>query len=149
MISEDQIQDLIDSDEHYSKLYFVWQMNQDNTDIKQFFIDTIEYDIDDRVLALMQHTGDMFYDCDKAIDTYEWLVLTDEEADERVEQYANDSLDNLLYDIDENIKKYFNSEKYIEDYIGDSDRGSVLASQDGCEHYETVNEETYYLYNCS
>lgn len=149
MISEEQIQDLIDSDERYSKEYFIWQMDEDNTGIEQFYLDEIESDLDERVLALMQHTGYMFSDCDRAIDKREWLVLTDKEADEQVANYAEDSLDDVLYGVNEVIKQYFDTERYLEDYIYDSDRGSVLASRDGNEYTETVNGTAYYLYNCS
>lgn len=149
MISEEQIQDLIDSDERYSKEYFIWQMDEDNTDIEQFYLDEIESDLDERVLALMQHTGDMFSDCESAIDKREWLVLTNEEADEQIANYAQDSLSGVLYGVDEVIKQYFDTKRYIEDYIYDSDRGSVIAWCDGEEYTETVNGITYYLYNCS
>ena len=149
MISEEQIQALIDSDEHYSKKYFIWQMDPSNTSTEQFYIDEIEPDIDERVIALMQHTGDMFYDCESAIDKREWLVLTDKEADEWVANYAEDSLDDVLYGVDKVIKQYFDTKRYLEDYIYDSDRGSVIASYDGNEYAETVNGATYYLYNCS
>ena len=149
MISEEQIQDLIDSDEAISKAYFVWQMDPSNTSTEQFYLDEIESDLDERAIALMQHTGDMFSDCESAVDKREWLVLTDEEADEQVADYAEDSLDDVLYGVDEVIKQYFDTERYLEDYIYDSDRGSVIASYDGEEHTETVNGTAYYLYNCS
>ncbi len=149
MISEEQIQDLIDSDEAISKSYFVWRMNPNNTDIEQFYLDEMESDLDERVLALMQHTGDMFYDCETTINNREWLVLTDEEADKQVADYAQGSLDDVLYEVDEVIKQYFDTERYLEDCINDSDRGSVIASRDGSEYTETVNGTTYYLYNCS
>lgn len=149
MISEEQIQDLIASNEHYSKLFFIWQMNPDNINIEQFYLNEIESDIDERILALMQHTGDMFYDCDRSIDKREWLVLTDEEADEQVECSAQCSLDDVLHGVDNVIRQYFNTAQYIEDYIYDADRGSVIAPNDEEEHTETVNGTTYYLYNCS
>ena len=149
MISEEQIQDLIDSDERYSKKYFIWQMDPDNTNIEQFYIDEIEPDIDERVIALMQHTGDMFSDCESAIDNRKWLVLTDEEADEQVADYAQCSLDDVLFGVDKVIKQYFDTKRYLEDYIYDSDRGSVIALRNGEEYIETVNGTTYYLYNCS
>ena len=149
MISEEQIQDLIDSDERSSKEYFIWQMDPDNNGIEQFYLDKIESNLDERVLALMQHTGDMFSDCESAVYNREWFVLTDEEADEQVANYAENSLDDVLYGVNEVIKQYFDSERYIEDYIYDSDRGSVIASRDGNEYTETVNGTAYYLYNCS
>ena len=149
MISEVQIQNLIDSDERYSKEYFVWQMDPDNTDIEQFYLDVLESDHDERIIALMQHTGDMLSDCVSAIDKCKWLILTDDEADAKCNDYAQCSLDDVLFGVDEVIKQYFDSERYIEDYIYNSDRGSVIASRDGEEHTETVNGTTYYLYNCS
>ncbi len=149
MISEEQIQDLIDSDERYSKEYFIWQMDEDNTNIEQFYLDKIKPDMDERIIALMQHTGDMFSDCESAIDKHEWLVLTGEEADKHVADYAQGLLDDVLYEVDEVIKQYFNTEQYLEDSINDLDRGSVIASRDGNEYTETVNGTVYYLYNCS
>ncbi len=68
MISEEQINDLIESNEDYTKAYFIWQMDEENTDIKQFYIEEIKPSLDDKVIALMQHTEDMFSDCVGAID---------------------------------------------------------------------------------
>lgn len=146
MINEEQIQDIIDSDETYSKQYFVWQMDPDNTGgIEQFYIDKIELDLDERILALMQHTGDYYSDAERAIDNSDWYVLTDDEADKRCRQYAEDSLNDALYDIDKSLRYYFDEDRYIEDYI-ESGRGSILSGYNGDEHEETVNGTTYYLY---
>ena len=43
-------------------------MDEENTDIKQFYIEEIKPSLDDKVIALMQHTEDMFSDCVGAID---------------------------------------------------------------------------------
>ena len=146
MISEEQIQDIINSDETYSKQYFVWQMDPDNTGgIEQFYIDEIELDLDERILALMQHTGDYYSDAKRAIDNSYWLVLTEDEADEKARTYAKDALEDILCDIDKSLRYYFDEDRYIEDYI-ESDRGAILSGYNGAEHEETVNGTTYYLY---
>lgn len=146
MINEEQIKDLIDSDETYSKQYFVWQMDPDNTGgIEQFYIDEIESDLDEVVLALMQHTGDYYSDAERAISNSDWYVLTDDEADEQARVYAESSAEDALMNIPKHLRYYFDEDRYIEDYI-DNDRGNILSSYDSCEYTETVNGTTYYLY---
>lgn len=146
MISEEQIQDIIDSDDTYSRYYFVWQMDPDNTGgIEQFYIDEIEPDLDEAVLALMQHTGDYYSDAERAINNSNWYVLTDDEADERCIQYAEEVLDSLFYDMDKSLRYYFDEDRYIEDYL-ESGRGTILSGSNGEEHEETINGTTYFIY---
>lgn len=145
MLSIDQITDLIESNSDYSAKFFIWQMDTNNTDINQFYADEIESDLDECVIALMLHTGDYYDDCQKAVSSYDWYVLTDAEADRRCDSYAQDSIDDLLYGLSDTIKRYFDSDSYIQDYTSDG-RGSILSPTDGYEHEVTVNGTTYYLY---
>lgn len=146
MINEGQIQDLIDSNDIYSRYYFVWQMDPDNTGgIEQFYIDEIEPDLDEAVLALMQHTGDYYSDAERAIDNSEWLVLTDDEADKQARDYANRYVEDALMDIPKHLQYYFDDDRYIEDCLNDG-RGSILAGYDGNEYEETINGTIYYIY---
>lgn len=145
MLSIDQITDLIESNSDYSAKFFIWQMDENNTDTEQFYIDEIESDLDERVVALMLHTGDYYDDCQSAIVQDAWYVLTDDEADKKCEDYAEESLYELLYGQPDIIKQYFDSDSYISDYI-DTGRGEMLSSADGYEHEVTVNGTTYYLY---
>ena len=97
MISEEQIQDIIDSDQSYSREYFVWQMDPANTSIQQFFIDFIEPNCEPEVLALMQHTGDFYSSCEYDIEHRCYLVLTHDQAYELASDYARESCENAFY----------------------------------------------------
>ena len=147
MISEEQINDLIESDEQYSKAYFIWQMDERNTNLEQFYIEEIAPELDECVIALMQETGDFYSGCEHAIDTKEWLVLTDSESDVMCRDYAEEYADNALNEIPSHLQEYFDENKYIEDLL-DNDRGGLLASYDGAEREQEVNGTTYYIYKC-
>ena len=146
MISEEQIQDIIDSNEVYSKEYFIWLMNPENTDIEQFYLEKIEPELEDTVIALMLETDNYYSDCKIAIDKYDWLVLTDDEANEECRKYAENSADDALHEIPIRMQEYFNVDMYIEDVINSNSRGELLSTYDGAEYEQEVNGTTYYLY---
>lgn len=147
MISEEQINDLIESNEQYSKAYFIWQMDEENTNLEQFFIDEIKPELDECVIALMQETGDFYSDCEGSIEADEWLVLTDNEADTRCMEYAETYAEDALSEIPRRLQEYFDEDKYVEDLL-DNGRGELLASYDGAEREQEVNGTTYYIYKC-
>lgn len=82
------------------------------------------------------------------IDGKEYLVLTDEEAEEAYDEYLNNYIDDLiLSEIPEQYRSYFDSKKWKKDeayYI--DDRSSALGYYDGQEHEEAVNKTDYYIY---
>ncbi len=145
MISENQIQDIIDTNDDYSRQYFVWKMDPDNSSLEQFYLDALESELDEKVIALMQHTNDYYSNCKIFINKFDWLVLTEEEADDKIEEYAQDYLADLLYGQSEIIKRYFNRQAFLDDYMAE-DRAAILASYDGYEYTEYVNKICYYLY---
>ena len=145
MISEDQINNLIESNEQYSKAYFIWQMDEDNISVEQFYIDEIAPELDERVIVLMQETGDYYSDCEGAIGTDEWLVLTDSEADEMCTEYAETYAEDALSEIPRHLQAYFDENRCIEDLL-DNGRGELLSTYDGAEHEQELNGTTYYLY---
>lgn len=147
MISEEQINDLIESNENYAKAYFIWQMDEKNTNLEQFYIDEIELDLDDKVIALMQETGDFYSDCEDSIEADEWLVLTDSEADIRCMEYAETYAEDARSEIPHHLQIYFDENKYIEDLL-DNGRSELLALYDGAEREQKVNGTTYYIYKC-
>lgn len=147
MISEDQINDLIESNEQYSKAYFIWQMDEKNIDIEQFYIEEIAPELDECVIALMQETGDFYSDCEGSIGNDKWLVLTDSEADIRCMEYAEVYAVDALSEIPRHLQTYFDENGYIEDLLDDG-RGALLASYDGAEREQEVNGTTYYVYKC-
>lgn len=74
----------------------------------------------------------------------EYLVLTDEEADEEEDRQLDNYIDECL-EIPDDIRPYFDEEKWKRDARMDG-RGHIISSYDGCEHNEDVNDTTYYIY---
>lgn len=85
-----------------------------------------------------QDTDPTSYDAERYDDSRfscghrDFLVLTDDEAETRAKEYAEQWLDELLTNVPDSIKWYFDTDKYLEDNASiDS-----LASYDG--NYEEV-----------
>ena len=79
-------------------------------------------------------------------DTNDWLVCTDEEADERWDIELDNFIEEcVLPELPSHYRSYFDDEKYKEDCKYDG-RGHTLARYDGHEHEEIVNGTIYYLY---
>ena len=78
------------------------------------------------------------------IDEGEYLVLTDDEADKRVDEYLESLFDDFMRDVPDHIVNYIDYEAWKNDY--NNDRGAELSSYDGIKNYETVDGETYYIY---
>ena len=153
-MTSDQIQSIIESFK-LSAEYFIWQgenatpdMN-DDTRLQLYYEsiilpDIIYVDEDyEKVLALMQHTGDNWDDADSAIGE-DYKVFTDDEAQKEFEDRIESSIDNILDQIPKHLRNYFDTESYIEDNF--NDRGTELSYYDGCEYTESVNGTTYYIY---
>jgi hypothetical protein len=76
----------------------------------------------------------------------DYLVLTDEEADERWEESLDSYLEECIYpELTGNLKCYFDEDKWKQDARYDG-RGHSLSSYDGHEHEEKVGDETFYIY---
>ena len=73
------------------------------------------------------------------------LVLTDSEADKRVDEYLDNYLDDCC-EIPEWIRPYFNEEDWKRDVLRFDGRGSQLASYDGNEDMEEIEGTDYYIY---
>ena len=76
----------------------------------------------------------------------DYLVLTDSEADKKWEEALDSYLEECVYDtIPDWIKGYFDEEAWKRDARMDG-RGHSLATYDGHEHYETIENEEFYIY---
>ncbi len=76
----------------------------------------------------------------------EYLVVTDSEADERWEEELNSYIDEIvLSEIPEHYHNYFDYEKWKNDAKQDG-RGHCLDRYSGAENFETVDNETFYIY---
>lgn len=146
-LNEDQIHDIITQSDNYSREYFIWQMDEANSNLsmEDFFNDEIFSVLDECVVALMQHTGDYYSDCESAIDREDYLVLTDNEADISAQQLAGEYASEAKYEMPEHLRYYFDEDKYAQDLLDDS-RGLLLAYADGEEHEEKVNGTIYFIY---
>lgn len=153
-MSSDQIQSIIESFE-LSAEYFIWQGENatpdmdDDTRLQLYYEsiilpDNIYGDEDyEKVLALMQHTGDNLDDADYAIGR-DYKVFTDDEAQKQFDEYVELSVGCIMSEIPEHLLQYFDKDSYIADNY--NDRGTQLSYYDGCEYEETVNGTTYYIY---
>lgn len=107
-----------------------------------------------KVKALAQHLGVPKKDIEQS--TYdenlfefaneEYLVVTDEEADELWEQELDYYLEECVYpELTGNLAGYFDDEAWKRDAKFDG-RGHSLGRYDGHENYENVEDETFYIY---
>jgi len=95
------------------------------------------------------------YDCEEIVEVSdeaieyensEYLVLTDDEADEKWDDFLEDYIDEcILYQLPEMYRTYFDRDAWKSDAKYDG-RGNSLSSYDGSENEETVNGTTYYIY---
>lgn len=145
MLTNDQIQDLIEQD--YGPQFFIWRMDQTNDpeDLSAFFDECIMSDLDERVLALMLEDDLLYSDAEAAINNDYWLVLTDDEAYDEANGYANVCVEDALQEIPDHLQRYFDADLYRTDVLSDG-RGHLLAYWDGEEREQTINGNTYYLY---
>ena len=74
----------------------------------------------------------------------EYIVATDEEADEIEDEYLDNYIEECL-DIPDNIRPYFDEEKWKDDARMDG-RGHIISTYDGNENEEKVNGTWYYIY---
>ena len=76
----------------------------------------------------------------------EYLVCTDEEADELHDEHLEWYIDEcILPELHKAYRNYFDRESWKDDQ-GYDGRGGCLAGYDGCENEEKVNSTTYYIY---
>lgn len=111
---------------------------------------------DDKIIALGKHleispceakediSVSTYDDCVYEYAGQEYLVCTDEEADEKQDEELENYIDECL-EIPDNIERYFDREAWKSDARNDG-RGHCLNPYDGCEDSEEVNGETYYIY---
>lgn len=114
-------------------------------------VQELDYDEDiaKRQLALLINQGDVPSDEGHnrfSIGKREWLVVTDDEADQLWDEDLDSYLDEcVLGEMPEMAQNYFDREKWKNDARVDG-RAHSLNRYDGNEEYETINGEDYYIY---
>ena len=144
-MNEDQILNYIEDDDKLSHEWFIYQGTEDGT-IFDFYAEFIRDDLEDKYLALMIYQDIYYSEAVDLIDSEDYWVLTDEEADEKAELEAQYYLDDALSLIPFHLQQYFNDSEYISDYISDG-RGYLLDTYNGSENSITLdNDSVFYIY---
>jgi len=87
------------------------------------------------------HTPELF-----EADGGEYLVLTDDEAEEKWNEALDNYIDECIFpELPESFRFYFDYEKWKSDAKMDG-RGHSLSSYDGEEHEERINGIDFYIY---
>ena len=144
-MNEDQILNYIEDNDKLSHEWFIYQGTEDGT-IFDFYAEFIRNDLEDQYLALAINNDIYYSEAVDLIDSEEYWVLTDDEAYERVEQYAYESAEEAQQEIPHHLQRYFNMELFISDYISE-DRGILLDTYNGSEDSITLdNGSVFYIY---
>ena len=144
-MNEDQILNYIEEDDKLSHEWFIYQGTEDGT-IFDFYVEFIRNDIEDRYLALTIYNDIYYSEAVDLVDSEDYLVLTDEEANVQAEQYAHESAEEAQQEIPPHLQQYFDIDKCIDDYIS-NDRGQLLNHYDGSEDSITLdNDSVFYIY---
>ena len=144
-MNEEQILNYIEEDDKLSHEWFIYQGTEDGT-IFDFYKEFIRDNLDDRVLALTIYNDIYYSEAVNLMDSEDYWVLTDEEADEKAELEAQYLLENALSEVPDYLHRYFNEEQYIKDQVSD-DRGYLLNLHNGSEDSITLdNDSVFYIY---
>ena len=144
-MNEDQILNYIENDDKLSHEWFIYQGSEDGT-IFDFYAEFIRNDLEDHYLALAINNDIYYSEAIDLIDSEDYWVLTDDEADEKAELEAQYRAEEAQLEIPSHLQQYFDIDKYIDDYISDG-RGYLLDNYDGYEDSITLdNGSVFYIY---
>lgn len=91
-------------------------------------------------------TVSTYDDCIFEYGSQEYMVCTEDEANEKWEESLDNYLEECVYpDLPENMKNYFDDEAWKRDAKCDG-RGHSLSSYDGCENEININGEWFFIY---
>lgn len=155
------INEFIDSleskDEEYIDLSLITDYEEEIYDYNGELLDGLDNLSNEKIIALgiflelkpleandeiAEEGGDMF-----TYGNQEYVIATDSEADQIERDYIESLIENILYEIKRdypNIVKYIDEESMMDDYS--ENRGRNIASYDGYENEEKVNDTYYYIY---
>ena len=133
---EDQIKDII-ADIEYKSDQCVGDEEYNELDDKEKAL--FKFLVDDEGLT----EADALDGC---TDANNYMVLTDSEADEAMDEQLESILDDcILPEMPETAQRYFDREAWKSDAAMDG-RGHILASYDGCEEWVSLDDTEYYIY---
>ena len=132
-MNESQILNYIEDDDKLSHEWFIYQGTEDGT-IFDFYAEFIRNDV-------------YYSEAVDLVDSEDYLVLTDDEADEKAELEAQYRAEEAQQEIPSYLQQYFDDDKYISDYISSKGRGYLLDTYNGSEDSITLdNGSVFYIY---
>ena len=144
-MNESQILNYIEDNDKLSHDWFIYQGTEDGT-IFDFYAEFIRNDLEDQYLALAINNDIYYSEAVDLIDSEEYWILTDDEADEKAELEAQYYLEEVLSKLPEHLHRYFDDAKYISNCISDG-RGHLLDTYNGTEDSITLdNDSVFYIY---
>lgn len=144
-MNEEQILNYIEDDNKLSHEWFIYQGSEDGT-IFDFYVEFIRNDLEDDCLALAINNDIYYSEAVDLINSEDYWVLTDDEADVKAELEAQYHLEDALSQIPHHLQQYFDDDKYISDYMSDG-RGYLLDTYNGSEDSITLdNDSVLYIY---
>ena len=144
-MNESQILNYIEDDNKLSHEWFIYQGSEDGS-IFDFYAEFIRDNLEDQYLALAINNDIYYEEAVDLIDSEEYWVLTDDEADEKAELEAHYRAEEAQQEIPSHLQQYFDMDKYISDYISDG-RGYLLDTYNGSEDSITLdNDSVFYIY---
>ena len=144
-MNESQILNYIEDNDKLSHDWFIYQGSEDGT-IFDFYVEFIRNDLEDDCLALAINNDIYYSEAVDLINSEEYWVLTDDEADEKAELEAQYYLEDALSEIPHHLQQYFDEDRYISDYIS-TGRGYLLDTYNGSEDSITLdNGSVLYIY---
>ena len=146
-MNEDQILNYIEDNDKLSHKWFIYQGTEDGT-IFDFYIGFIRPNLEDQYLALTIYNDVCYSEAVDLVDSEEYWVLTDDEADEKAELETQYLLENALSEVPNYLHRFFDDDKYISEQI--QDRGYLLDTYNGSEDSITLdNGSVFYIYRRS
>jgi len=139
---EDQLNGLNDGYADHKSAFLLWLIENNEIDMEDYkdFDNPLE-----EALSDVMKTDFGSYEHNMA--TGEYLILTDDEADEAARESLENYIDEcVMSEIPEIHQKYFDTERFIEDAISIDGRGHTLSSYDGVEHEVSFNDDSFFIY---
>jgi len=117
----------------------------------EYELNDCTFDEDDEMIIALMTQEDLDYaEAETFIKDEDWLVLTDDEAEDKWDDNLDNDLDELiLSQIPAHLQFYFDSDAWIRDTKIGADRGNSIATYDGEELEQEVNDTIYFLYRCN
>jgi len=144
-MTDEQIQSILDYNDEYDKLFFLFQATDPDDKLQEFYEEAILPYEDEYTLALMENLGETFDLCSTWVHD-KYLVFSEESVRAACEESLDYMVRERTEEIPQDLRYYFDSDAYLEDLIDSMSAGEILSRYDGNEEYEIINGTTYYIY---